>query len=78
MMGEGGFTHQPPSPKPPSPTGGNNNATQPDFADINLLPTENGLDFGVHLHLTEKRSFLRKSLPNSYSHPYRTGLSFSA
>jgi hypothetical protein len=49
MLGEGGFTHQPPSPKPPSPTGGNNNETQPDFADINLLPTKNGLDFGVHL-----------------------------
>jgi len=49
MLGEGGFTHQPPPPKPPSPTGGNNNETQPDFADINLLPTKNGLDFGVHL-----------------------------
>jgi hypothetical protein len=22
--------------------------TQPDFADVNLLPTKNGLDFGVH------------------------------
>jgi hypothetical protein len=52
MLGEGGFTHQPPSPKPPSPTGGNNNETQPDFADINLLPTKNGLDFGVHLRLS--------------------------
>ncbi len=48
MMGEGGFKLQPPSPKPPSPAGGNDNDTQPDFTDINLLPTKNGLDFGVH------------------------------
>jgi len=29
--------------------GGSDKDTQPDFADINLLPTKNGLAFGVHL-----------------------------
>jgi hypothetical protein len=28
--------------------------TQPDFADVNLLPTKNGLDFGVHYSLFDQ------------------------
>jgi hypothetical protein len=35
--------------------------TQPDFADVNLLPTKNGLDFGVHY--TEIREEAHGFLP---------------
>jgi hypothetical protein len=31
--------------------------TQPDFADVNLLPTKNGLDFGVHYSLLSIKEF---------------------
>ena len=42
---------QTPAPKPPSPAGRNHDETQPGLADINLLPTKMGLDYGVHLQV---------------------------
>ena len=40
------------SPHSHPPLKGEENQTQAGFADINLLPTKNGLDFGVHLRGT--------------------------
>ncbi len=47
--GKGGTQTPAPFPQTPIPAGGNDDQTQPGFADINLSPTKIGLDFGVHL-----------------------------